>query len=158
MNSEGCQLTSSTLPLAAQAGLAVRWYVGCLERGLINACSTWGIAAGTSPHTGVWVGDEKIAAIGVQIARGVTLHGFALNCNTDMSWFSHIVPCGITDKGVTSLSRVLRRDVTIAEAAAPVSTAIADVLGASLVWGEAAETQVLVAAAALAQSSPESSV
>ena len=72
-------------------------------------------------HTGVWVpADErgperKIAAIGVRVARGVTLHGFALNCDCDLSAYDKIVPCGITDAGVTSLSAELGRDVTVAE-------------------------------------------
>lgn len=64
---------------------------------------TWGIEAGRCEHTGVWVGESKIAALGVQISRGLTSHGFALNCNTDLNWYSHIVPCGILDKGVTSI-------------------------------------------------------
>ena len=58
-------------------------------------------------YTGVWVGDEKIAAIGVKVARGRTRHGFALNVDPDLSMFDHIVPCGIRDRGVTSLARVL---------------------------------------------------
>ena len=58
-------------------------------------------------YTGVWVGDEKIAAIGVRVARGRTRHGFALNVDPDLSMFDHIVPCGIRDRGVTSMARVL---------------------------------------------------
>jgi len=58
---------------------------------------------------------RKVAAIGIRVARRVTLHGFALNCNPDLSWFDRIVPCGITDAGVTSLSRELGREVTVSE-------------------------------------------
>ncbi|XP_037830323.1 putative lipoyltransferase 2, mitochondrial [Kryptolebias marmoratus] len=62
-----------------------------------------------------WVGDNKICAIGIHCGRYVTSHGLALNCNTDLSWFGHIVPCGIEGKGVTSLSRELQRDVSVEE-------------------------------------------
>ncbi|KAM3875610.1 octanoyl-[acyl-carrier-protein]:protein N-octanoyltransferase LIPT2, mitochondrial [Diretmus argenteus] len=95
---------------------SVRWYVGELEKTVIRVCSRFGIEASTSPHTGVWVGDNKICAIGIHCGRYITSHGFALNCNTDLSWFRHIVPCGIEGKGVTSLSGELGRNVTTQEA------------------------------------------
>lgn len=59
--------------------------------------------------------DRKVAAIGVRVSQGVTMHGFAVNCDNDLSWFDRIVPCGITDASVTSLSRELGRDVTVAQ-------------------------------------------
>ncbi|KAL6104891.1 lipt2 [Pungitius sinensis] len=95
---------------------SVRWYVSQLEQTVISACGRLGVAASSSPLTGVWVGDNKICAIGIHCGRYVTSHGLALNCNTDMSWFGHIVPCGIVGKGVTSLSGELRRDVGVEEA------------------------------------------
>ncbi|CAN9511226.1 unnamed protein product [Ophioblennius macclurei] len=95
---------------------SVRWYVSQLELTVISACSRFGITASTSPHTGVWVGDNKVCAIGIHCGRYVTSHGLALNCNTDLSWFRHIVPCGIEGKGVTSLSAELQRDVSVDEA------------------------------------------
>src|SRR6478609_2041742 len=83
-------------------------YVRRLEDVLIAVLADFGIAAERSQgYTGVWVGDEKIAAIGVRVARGRTRHGFALNVDPDLSMFGHIVPCGITDRGVTSMTRVL---------------------------------------------------
>uniref|UniRef100_A0A3B5B6N9 Octanoyl-[acyl-carrier-protein]:protein N-octanoyltransferase LIPT2, mitochondrial n=1 Tax=Stegastes partitus TaxID=144197 RepID=A0A3B5B6N9_9TELE len=95
---------------------SVRWYVGQLEKTVIGLCSSFGVEASTSPHTGVWVGDNKICAIGIHCGRYVTSHGLALNCSTDLSWFDHIVPCGIEGKGVTSLSAELRRNVSVEEA------------------------------------------
>jgi lipoyl synthase len=83
-------------------------YVRRLEDVLIAVLADFGIAADRSPgYTGVWVGDEKIAAIGVRVARGRTRHGFALNVDPDLTMFEHIVPCGIADRGVTSMARVL---------------------------------------------------
>ncbi|XP_067841683.1 octanoyl-[acyl-carrier-protein]:protein N-octanoyltransferase LIPT2, mitochondrial [Heptranchias perlo] len=98
---------------------SVRWYVGELERTAVELCRRFGIKAETSPDTGVWVGDDKICAIGIRCGRYVTSHGLALNCNTDLRWFSHITPCGIEGKGVTSLSRALKREVTVSEAVEP---------------------------------------
>ncbi|XP_051881864.1 putative lipoyltransferase 2, mitochondrial [Pristis pectinata] len=98
---------------------SVRWYVGELERTTIQLCHKFGIKAETSPETGVWVGNNKICAIGIHCGRYITSHGLALNCNTDLLWFSHITPCGIEGKGVTSLSQVLKREVTVSEAVEP---------------------------------------
>ncbi|KAL4630908.1 putative lipoyltransferase 2, mitochondrial isoform X1 [Arapaima gigas] len=95
---------------------SVRWYVCELERTIISLCSTFGIKATTSPDTGVWVGENKICAIGIHCGRYITSHGLALNCNTEMLWFDSIVPCGIVGKGVTSLSQELGREVTVLEA------------------------------------------
>ncbi|KAJ8952996.1 hypothetical protein NQ318_015356 [Aromia moschata] len=71
--------------------------------------------ATTSSATGIWINDKKICAIGIHGSRYITTHGFALNCDNDLTWFDHIVPCGIRDKGVTSLSKELCRAVTIEE-------------------------------------------
>jgi len=85
----------------------VHKYVRDIEEVLIRVTADYGVTAGRIPGlTGVWVGDEKLAAIGVRIQRWVTSHGFALNHTTDLSHFSLIVPCGITDRGVTSLERL----------------------------------------------------
>jgi lipoyl(octanoyl) transferase len=96
----------------------VHRYVRDLEEVLIQSVSDFGIAASRIPGlTGIWVGHEKLAAIGVRISRWVTSHGFALNVSTDLSHFGLIVPCGIADKGVTSMERVLGRPVPMAEVA-----------------------------------------
>lgn len=83
-------------------------YVRDLEEVLIRTCGDYGIAADRkSGLTGVWVGEDKVAAIGVRLSRWVTSHGFALNVGTDLGHFGLIVPCGISDRGVTSLERLL---------------------------------------------------
>jgi len=88
----------------------VHRYVRDLEEVLIRVAADHGIRAGRlSGLTGVWVGGEKLAAIGVRIARWITSHGFALNVSTDIDFFKLIVPCGITDRGVTSLTALLGR-------------------------------------------------
>jgi lipoate-protein ligase B len=89
-------------------------YVRTLEQIIIKSLADFGIEAGlVEGLTGVWVGDAKIAAIGVKISRGVAYHGFAINVNTDLSYFDHIVPCGITDRKVTSLARLLGEPVDL---------------------------------------------
>jgi lipoyl(octanoyl) transferase len=97
-------------------------YVRRMEHVLIEVCRELGVHAGrVRGRSGVWLPadadapERKIAAIGIRVAQRVTLHGFALNCNPDLSWFDRIVPCGIADAGVTSLARELGRDVTVAE-------------------------------------------
>lgn len=98
----------------------VVWYVRSLEETLIRATAEFGLEAtrkaaptGKRPYyTGVWVGEEKLAAIGVHIARWVTSHGFAFNVTTDLGYFDLIVPCGITDKRVTSLQKILESSLS----------------------------------------------
>jgi lipoyl(octanoyl) transferase len=106
----------------------VHQYVRDLEETLIHAAGTFGIRAERSPGlTGAWVGAEKLAAIGVRIARWVTSHGFALNVSTNLEHFRLIVPCGIPDKGVTSLERLLGRPVDMATVEVAVAQAFANV-------------------------------
>ena len=110
----------------------VHRYVRDLEEVLIQVAASFGISAGRQAGlTGVWVGNEKLAAIGVRIARWVTSHGFALNVATDLRHFDLIVPCGIRDKGVTSLERLLGRPVPMAEVEAATITAFAAVFHAA---------------------------
>lgn len=91
-------------------------YMRLLEEVFIRVLSDYGIEAGRKDGlTGTWVGDSKITALGVKLSRWVTMHGFAFNVQPDLSYFGHIVPCGITDKKVTSLSELLGRSVPLAE-------------------------------------------
>ena len=97
----------------------VHRYVRDLEEVMIRACADYGVAAGrVAGLTGTWVGEEKIGAIGVRIARWVTSHGFAFNVANDLRPFQMIVPCGIRGRGVTSLERLLGRVVPMADAEA----------------------------------------
>lgn len=111
-------------------------YVHRLEAAVMAVCADLGIATERQEErTGVWVpADErgparKIAAIGVRIARGVTMHGFALNCNNDLDWYHRIVPCGIRDAGVTTISEELGRNVAIADVVDPMIAALNRELG-----------------------------
>ncbi len=110
-------------------------HVRRMEGALIDVCAGLGVATErVEGRSGVWVRgddrrpDRKIAAIGVRVARGVSMHGFALNCDPDMSAFGNMIPCGIPDAGVTSLSTELGRDVPVAEVVDAVETAMRAVL------------------------------
>jgi lipoyl(octanoyl) transferase len=92
-------------------------HVRRLEDVLIGVCADFGLVTSRiKGRSGVWildsVQDRKIAAIGVRVAQGVTMHGFALNCNNDLSWFDRIVPCGIRDAGVTTMSKEIGRNIS----------------------------------------------
>jgi lipoyl(octanoyl) transferase len=97
-------------------------YVRRTEQLLIDVCAEVGLTAGrVEGRSGVWVPEDdrgparKVAAIGIRVARGVTLHGFSINCDCDLTYFDRIVPCGIRDAGVTSLTAELGRPVTVAD-------------------------------------------
>lgn len=97
-------------------------YVRRIEEALIGVCRTLGVTTARVPgRSGVWLQaddrgpERKIAAIGIRVSRRVAMHGFALNCDVDLDWYSRFVPCGIDDAGVTSLTAELGRDVTITE-------------------------------------------
>ena len=110
-------------------------YVRRLEESLIKVCADLGLDAGrVDGRSGVWVPADagrparKVAAIGVRVARATTLHGFALNCDCDLDAFNAIVPCGISDAGVTSLSAELGRTVTVDDVRVAVADAVCDAL------------------------------
>jgi lipoyl(octanoyl) transferase len=114
-------------------------HVRRMEGALIDVCVGLGVATErVEGRSGVWVRaddrgpDRKIAAIGVRVARGVTMHGFALNCDPDMSAFGNMIPCGIPDAGVTSLSTELGRDVQVVEVVDAVETAMRAVLSTAV--------------------------
>ncbi len=109
-------------------------YVRRLEEALILVCADLGVDAGrVEGRSGVWVvdgegPDRKVAAIGVRVSQGVTMHGFALNCDCDLAPFANMIPCGLADASATSLSRETGRDVTVAEATPYVEKRLAEVL------------------------------
>jgi lipoyl(octanoyl) transferase len=106
----------------------VHRYVRDVEEVLIRAAADFGITAvRVNGLTGAWVGQEKLAAIGVRISRWITSHGFALNVNTNLSHFQLIVPCGIGDRGVTSMQRLLGRSIPLMDVERAVVRAFADV-------------------------------
>jgi lipoate-protein ligase B len=92
------------------------YYLRSLEEVIMNVCNDYGLSTQRNEkYTGVWINDKKIAAIGIKVSRWVTMHGFAFNVNTDLNYFGGIIPCGIRDKEVTSLSKELGRNIEIEE-------------------------------------------
>ncbi|MEU7615943.1 lipoyl(octanoyl) transferase LipB [Micromonospora rifamycinica] len=111
-------------------------YVRRTEQLLIDVCAELGLTAGrVEGRSGVWVPDDdrgparKVAAIGIRVARGVTQHGFAINCDCDLSYYDRIVPCGIADAGTTSLTAELGRPVPVAEVLPVVERHLPTLLG-----------------------------
>lgn len=111
---QGCQTTK------AGRVMGMRWYVHTLEQSVMDTLAEFQVETHRSPHTGVWTQikgklseERKICAMGVHSKDRITSHGLALNCDVDLAWFNHIVPCGIQGKGVTSLTQILNRQVTI---------------------------------------------
>jgi lipoyl(octanoyl) transferase len=117
--------------------LDIHRYLRSLEEVIIHALSTFGIlAVREKDMTGVWVQNEKIAAIGVKVSHWVTMHGFALNVNTDLSKFDRIIPCGIFHKGVTSMQRHAGHEVPIESVQKAVVDSFAEEFGCQPQWIE----------------------
>jgi lipoyl(octanoyl) transferase len=115
-------------------------YVRALEEAMIRTCAEFGVTAVPVPgRSGAWIPgtpdrgpgtpDRKVGAIGARVARGVTMHGLALNCDCDLSWYDRIVPCGIRDAGVTTLSAEAGRPITVADVMPLLERHLAEVLG-----------------------------
>lgn len=115
---------------------SLKWYVSQLEQTVINMCKTkFNLNAKRMcdlGYTGVWINDSKICAIGVHCKRYITYHGIAINCNVNLDYFSHIIPCGIEDKQVSSLSTLLNRDINVSYAEPLLCESFETQLGAKL--------------------------
>lgn len=113
----------------------VRKYVASLEETMIRTCADFGLAAGRIEGlNGAWIGERKVGAVGVRISRWVTMHGLALNVSSDLRQFEMIVPCGIEDKGVTSVSAELGRTVFVADLFEPLARHFAGLYDAEIEW------------------------
>jgi lipoyl(octanoyl) transferase len=125
--------------------LDVHRYLRSIEEVIIQTLVKFGISAGREKEmTGVWVQGEKIAAIGVKVSRWVTMHGFALNVNTDLEKFNRIIPCGIFHKGVTSMQRVLNHEVPFQSVQRVLVQSFADVFDSQPHWINKKELNTLI--------------
>jgi lipoyl(octanoyl) transferase len=122
-------------------------YVRALEEAMIRTCAEFGVTAErVAGRSGAWVPgqpDRKVGAIGARVARGVTMHGFALNCDCDLSWYDRIVPCGIRDAGTTTLTAEAGRRVTVAEVMPVMERHLAGALGYRT-WRHAGDVEALL--------------
>jgi lipoyl(octanoyl) transferase len=106
-------------------------YVRALERAMIAVAADFGVEArAVEGLPGIWAGDRKVGAIGIHVARGITTHGFALNVNTDLAMFNGIVPCGIVDRGVTSLAELAGREIPMQHVVRATITRVGEAIGA----------------------------
>ncbi len=122
-------------------------YVRALEAALIDAVAGFGVEGRRHEGMpGVWVGERKIAAIGLRVSRGISSHGFALNVSTDLAYFEHIVACGVPQLPVTSLERETGADVDAERVRGAVAKALAHHLRLPLTWGDAGAETLLVEA------------
>jgi lipoyl(octanoyl) transferase len=125
--------------------LDIHRYLRSIEDVIIRTLETFGIAAEREKEmTGVWVRGEKIAAIGVKVSRWVTMHGFAININTDLTKFGRIIPCGIFHKGVTSAQQVLGKEVPLGSVQSVLVNSFADVFQCRPLWIENTELNSII--------------
>lgn len=124
------QLVGYPILHLGEAGLTLLAYIHGLEEVLIRTLAAWGVAGRRDPRNhGVWIGDDKIAALGIRVSRQVCMHGFALNVNTRLEDYRGIVPCGLREAGVTSLARVTGHTQDLAAVKAAVIRSFCDVFG-----------------------------
>jgi lipoate-protein ligase B len=124
-------------------GIGPAAYVRTLEQIIIDVLAAFGLdGARSTGRPGVWVRDAKIAAIGVRISGGVSTHGFALNVTTDLSWFEAIVPCGISDAGVTSMARELDESIAIDDVESNIAASFARIFDAEMIEDSLMEAAV----------------
>ena len=125
--------------------LDVHRYLRSIEEVIIQTLVKFGISAGREKEmTGVWVQGEKIAAIGVKVSRWVTMHGFALNVNSNLAKFNRIIPCGIFHKGVTSMQRVLGKEIPFQSVQKSLADSFADVFGCQPRWTDKEELNTMI--------------
>jgi len=116
----------------------VRKYMWSLEETMIRTCADFGLSATRIEGlNGAWIGDRKVGAVGVRISRWVTMHGLALNANSDLSHFDLIVPCGIQDKAVTSISAELGRTIRVPDVEGPLARHFAELYDTDVEWRDA---------------------
>lgn len=116
----------------------VRKYVWSLEEAMIRTCSDFRVEASRiAGLNGTWIEDRKVGAVGVRISRWVTMHGLALNANSNLNHFELIVPCGIDDKSVTSLTQELGREVSVADVTTPLAAHFAKLYDTTPEWADA---------------------
>lgn len=121
------QITGYPILDLTRRGRDIHRYVWTLEECLIDLAAQYGIeATRAAGRPGIWVGNDKLAAIGVKVTRWVTYHGVGLNVTPDLGWFDHIVPCGLHGFGVTSMAALLGRSMSVAEVADRLSVCFAD--------------------------------
>ena len=131
------QLVGYPILSLRENSLGVREYVGKLEDAILRLLCSLDIRGYLDAnHPGVWVGGEKICSIGIHVSRGVTMHGFALNVNTDLGHFKYINPCGLSDKAMTSISKVLGRPVEAEAIVGPLLDAFSAVFGLEIRRGD----------------------
>jgi lipoyl(octanoyl) transferase len=123
--------------------LGVRDYVNKLEEVIISLLRRFHVIGERHPdYPGVWVGGEKICSIGIHVSRGITMHGFAFNVVTDLHHFSYIKPCGMTDKRMTSLTKVLTRPVAVEEIVKPVLDCFSEVFSVTCMLEDGAVSTI----------------
>lgn len=124
------QLVAYPILSLTREGLTAKGHVSRLEEVMIRVSASYGVSAGRVPgRTGAWVGPEKIGAVGVRLDRWITRHGFAYNVAVNLDYFQLIIPCGIADRGVTSLAKVLGSPPPMADAKARAAAAFGEVFG-----------------------------